>query len=348
MFYVKQIFLKGCETMVYSEIYNNLKEKGKKVVDIFSFENRLSNFLTSMFDSKGDNLFNQGKWDRCEFELLLLLTGKVAVWKLNGELVFSTVDFIGNIDFMGVGKDANCTTLNGHNKVFSDWRNSKDVVIIFNNENHTPDMNVERYASLMGETWTSIRSAVQGTRYSKVFCVANQQEQQEVQTAIDSVKDGKPMIVRSNRILPTSEQTINSIKLTDFQESDKIQYLSTFMTYIERNFINLYGMASQGADKVAQQNEAEIKNGAFSSWVEVISRLTERKKGFEKVKEVFGVEIDYDLSEVWKKEYDRLFAEVEENNTEGNDIPEELFDGGESEDTNEEDIEETEKEGDEE
>ena len=337
--------------MVYSEIYNNLKEKGKKVVDIFSFENRLSNFLVSMFDSKGDNLFTQRKWDRCDFELLLLLTGKVAVWKLDGELVFSTVDFIGNIDFMGIGKDANCTTLNGHNKVFKDWRTSEEVVIIFNNENHTPDMNVERFANLMCETWVSMRSAVQGTRYNKVFCVANQQEQQEVQTAIDRVKDGKPMIVRSNRMTPVSEQTINSIKLTDFQESDKIQYLSTFMTYIERNFINLYGMASQGADKVAQQNDAEIKNGAFSSWVEVLSRLSERKIGFEKVKEVFGVDINYDLSEVWKKEYDRLFAEVEEiekGNEDGIDDTSEVPVDEESEQTDKEDFEKTEKEGDEE
>lgn len=331
--------------MVYTEIYNSLKEKGKKTVDLFSFENRLSNFLVSMFDTKGDNLFNQRKWDRCEFELLLLLTSKVAVWKLDEELVFSTVDFIGNIDFMGVGKDANCTTLNGHNKVFADWRESDEVVIIFNNENHTPDMNVERFANLMTETWTSIRSAVQGTRYSKVFCVANQQEQQEVQTSIDSVKDGKPMIVRSNRILPSSEQTINSIKLTDFQESDKIQYLSTFMTWVERNFINQYGMASQGADKVAQQNEAEVKNGAFSSWVEVLSRLSERKAGFEKVKEVFGVDIDYGLSEVWKKEYERLFTEVEKNNSEGIDLSQNVPEGAESEETVTEDIEETEPEG---
>lgn len=334
--------------MVYSEIYNNLKEKGKKIIDLFSFENRLSNFLCSMFETKGDNLFNQRKWDRCEFELLLLLTGKVAVWKLENELVFSTVDFIGNIDFMGIGKDANCTTLNGHNKVFSDWRNSKEVVIIYNNENHTPDMNVERFANLMSETWTSMRSAVQGTRYSKVFCVANQQEQTEVQTAIDRVKDGKPMIVRSNRMTPASEQTINSIKLTDFQESDKIQYLSTFMTYIERNFINLYGMASQGADKVAQQNEAEVKNGAFSSWVEVLSRLAERKTGFEKVKEIFGVDIDYELSEVWQKEYDRLFAEVEELEKDDEseiDDTSTVPDDEESEPTNEEDIEETEKKG---
>ena len=249
---------------------------------------------------------------------------------------------------MGIGKDANCTTLNGHNKVFSDWRNSKEVVIIFNNENHTPDMNVGRFACLMSETWTSMRSAVQGTRYSKVFCVANQQEQQEVQTAIDSVKDGKPMIVRSNRMTPASEQTINSIKLTDFQESDKIQYLSTFMTWIERNFINLYGMASQGADKVAQQNEAEIKNGAFSSWVEVISRLTERKKGFEKVKEVFGVDIDYELSKVWQKEYDRLFSEVEELekvDDAGTDDTSTVPNDEESEQSDKEDIEETEKKG---
>jgi len=340
--------------MVYSEIYNSLKEKGKKVVDIFSFEYRLSNFLVSMFDSKGDNLFNQQKWDRCEFELLLLLTGKVAVWKLDGELVFSSVDFIGNIDFMGVGKDANCTTLNGHNKVFSDWRTSDEVVIIFNNENHSPDMNVERFACLMTETWTSMRSAVQGTRYSKVFCVANQQEQSEVQTAIDSVKDGRPMIVRSNRMTPASGQTINSIKLTDFQESDKIQYLSTFMTWIERNFINLYGMASQGADKVAQQNVAEIKNGAFSSWVEVLSRLEERKTGFAKVKEVFGVDINYELSEVWKKEYDRLFSEVEELEKEGEsrmDDSSTVPNDEESEQADKEDIEEdeeSEKEGDEE
>ena len=120
------------------------------------------------------------------------------------------------------------------------------------------------------------------------------------------------------------------------------------MTYIERNFINLYGMASQGADKVAQQNEAEIKNGAFSSWGEVLSRLSERKKGFEKIKEVFGVEIDYDLSEVWKKEYERLFAEVEEMekvDESGIDDSSTVPDDEEIEPTDKEDIEEIEKEG---
>ena len=107
-------------------------------------------------------------------------------------------------------------------------------------------------------------------------------------------------------------------------------------------------MASQGADRVAQENEAEIKNGAFSSWVEVLSRLSERKKGFEKVKEVFGVDIDYELSEVWQKEYDRLFAEVEEmekNDESGNDDTSTVPVDEKSEPTDKENIEEIKKEG---
>ena len=82
--------------------------------------------------------------------------------------------------------------------------------------------------------------------------------------------------------------------------------------------------------------------------MEVLRRLSERKRGFEKVKEVFGVEIDYELSEVWKKEYDRLFAEVEEMEKEdesGNDDSSTVSDDEESEPTVKEDIEEIEKEG---
>ena len=105
-------------------------------------------------------------------------------------------------------------------------------------------------------------------------------------------------------------------------------------------------MAAQGADKVEQQNEAEKKNETFSSWVEVLSRLGERKKGFEKVKEVFRVEIDYELSEVWKKEYDRLFAEVEElekNDESRIDDSSTVSVDEKSEQTDKEDIEENEE-----
>ena len=82
--------------------------------------------------------------------------------------------------------------------------------------------------------------------------------------------------------------------------------------------------------------------------MEVLSRLSERKKGFEKVKEVFEVEIDYELSEVWQKEYERLFAEVEEMekvDESGIDDSSTVSVDEKSEPTDKEDIEEIEKEG---
>ena len=63
---------------------------------------------------------------------------------------------------------------------------------------------------------------------------------------------------------------------------------------------------------------------------------------------MFGVEIDYELSEVWQKEYDRLFAEVEEMekvDESGIDDSSTVPDDEEIEPTDNEDIEEIEKEG---
>lgn len=325
---------KGSEKLSYS----NLKAKIQKKIDIFSYENKNANFIVSMFETNGENPFTTGKWDRCEFENLLLSSGKLAIWENDGELIFSEVTFIGNIDFMGIGKDANCITFNGISKTFENWRENPNVVIVYNNENHTPDYNIERFANIMAETWVSMKCAIIGTRYSKALGVSNEQERNSVESAIASNNDGKPLVLMSNNLFP-EEKNIDSIRLTDFSESDKIQYLSTYMSWLERNFINQYGMASQGGDKVAQQNEAEIMNGAFSSWVEVLSRLNERKKGFEKVKERFGVDISYDLSEVWKKEYKRLFSEVENRSEERVDVSQDVERSEESEQTNKEDVE---------
>lgn len=309
-------------------MYADLKAKNKKRLSLLSNTNRLANFVISMFETTetDTNPFYKN-WEFNDFESNLLYYGVIAIWydDIEENYVFSHVDFIGNIDFQGIGKDANCTTENGHNKVFKNWRNNKEVVIIFNNSNHSPDLNIERYADLQNETWISIDCGVKGTRYNKLISVSDEKTRIGVENAINSCNDGKPMLAMSSNlnIFENNENSINSVKLTDFNESDKIQYLSALSTWIERDFINKYGMASQGMDKIAQQNTEEIKNGAFSSWVEVLSRLKERKEGFEKVKEYFGLDIPYDFSNVWKKEYERLFENkgvlIDENT--GNDEP---------------------------
>ena len=62
-------------------------------------------------------------------------------------------------------------------------------------------------------------------------------------------------------------------------------------------------------DKIAQQTVAEINNGAWCSWVEVLSRLRERINGYEKCNKIFGTDFGCALSETWENEYNRLFSE---------------------------------------
>lgn len=295
-------------------MYSALKEIDKKVISELNYQDKFANILVSMFDTERTNTnpFFE-KWEKEEFENMLLKFGYVAIWfdEFEKNYVFSQCEFVGNIDFMGKGVDLFCATQNGHSKTFANWRENKEVVVIFNNDSHTKDLNVERYAEMSTETWVSMLSAIIGTRYNDILIAKDEKTKTALKTVMENSKNGIPHVVVSDNILAdlNEQQMINHIQLSDFKNSDKIQYLSNFMTFIERNFFNLYGMTTQGSDKIAQQTKAEVENGIFCSWIEVLSRLKERQKGFKEVKEKFNIDIPYKLSEVWEKEYNRIFEE---------------------------------------
>lgn len=295
-------------------MYSALKEIDKKVISELNYQDKFANILVSMFDTEETNTnpFFE-KWEKEEFENMLLKFGYVAIWfdELEKNYVFSQCEFIGNIDFMGKGVDLFCSTQNGHSKTFSNWRENEDVVVIFNNDSHTKDLNIERYAEMSTETWVSMLSAIIGTRYNDILIAKDEKTKIALKTVLENSKNGIPYVVVSDNILAdlNEQEMINHIQLSDFKNSDKIQYLSNFMTFIERNFFNLYGMTTQGSDKIAQQTKAEVENGIFCAWIEVLSRLKERQKGFKEVKEKFNIDIPYKLSEVWEKEYNRIFEE---------------------------------------
>lgn len=310
-------------------MYSNLKEIEKKVIDEFNYQDKFANILVSMFETEktDTNPFFQ-KWEKEDFESMLLKFGSVAIWFDDVEkmYVFSQCQMIGNIDFMGKGKDLFCVTENGHSKTFKNWRDNKDVVVIFNNDNHSRDLNIERYAEMSTETWISMLSAIIGTRYNDILIAKDEKTRLALKEVLEKSKKGVPFIVTSDNILAelNDKDMVSHIQLSDFKNSDKIQYLSNFMTFIERNFYNIYGMTTQGADKIAQQTKAEVENGIYCAWIEVLSRLNERIKGFEEVKEKFELDIPYKLSEVWEKEYNRIFKVEEIGKTEETEETEEI------------------------
>ena len=290
-------------------MFSQLNLKTQKEVVNFSYQDKFANFLISMFEYFGEQ-FESGEWEKDIFETILLKNGMIAIWKLNDKIIFSECNRIGNIDFDGLGKDLFCVTRNGISKTFDNFKKSNEVVVIYNNDSHTYDFNIDKFADLMTETWISLKAGILGTRYNDIILVDNEKDKTEFKNAIDLSNTGKPILLKSNskNIFDDNKQ-YEHIQLSDIKNSDKLQYIANTMSFIEREFYNMYGMTTQGSDKIAQQTEAEINNGAWCSWVEVLSRFHERIKGFEKCNETFGTDFVCALSETWENEYNRLFSE---------------------------------------
>lgn len=299
----------------------NQKLKIEKRLDNFSYADKYASILINMFatrETETNPFYNSPYWDFCFVESVLLLNGCGAVWfdEIDNQYVFSACDRIGDIDSEGHGKDLFCVTMNGHSKTFKDYINNDKVVVIWNNKSHSCDINVGRFAKNATETWTSIKACLVGTRYNNIVSCTSEQEKKALDIAIENVEVGKPITISSDNVLGLSEDGIKRISLTDVKDSDKIQYLDNHLTWLNRTFLNNYGLTTQGSDKIAQQSKDEVNNGALASWVEPISRLNERKLGFAKVKEKFGLDIPYEFSELWTNEYRKVINELEIDDTE--------------------------------
>ena len=284
--------------------YDNLKEQLKTKYQVLSNEEQLLTMLISMFDYDIDIPF--------EFiEFFLLTTGKCAFWENDEKLIVSQCQFIGNIDEYGIGKDIVCTTLNGKQKTFKNWRENDNVVVMYNNDTYTPDMNFPKFASYFAEVEKSLHHLIINTRYSNIIRAKDDKERAIYTKAIESNESGKPNVVVSNNIF--GDDTDNPIlNLTDPTQADKIQYLSKYHEDLRRRLSNIYGMSSSGTEKIAQQSTKEIENGRSICWIVPVNRLNNRTKAINDINKKFKTNYSVDFSETWKKEYEKWKKEMSE------------------------------------
>ena len=199
-------------------------------------------------------------------------------------------------------------TLSNKQNFFPKWEESKDVVIIFNDNIGMPDLNIDRISKYLSDVDKSIENAILNTRSNKIYRAKDEKEKKAIESAIESNKDGRPSAIISSNILndmlsEAKEQIV--VDLTDPTQVDKIQYLCNLHTTILRRMQTIYGMMTAGTDKIAQQSVTEINNGSSFSFIVPLDRLEERKKGIEKVNELFNTNISVDFGEAMKREYEK-------------------------------------------
>ena len=278
--------------------YNNLKERLKTKYQVVSNEEQLLNMLISMFN-----------YDRLDvpkefIEFFLLFNGKCAFWKNNDKLIVTECEFIGNIDEYGIGMDVCCTTLNGKQKIFKDWRNNENVVVMYNNDTFTSDLNFSKFASYFAEVEKSLHHLVLNSRVSNMIKAKDEKERIVYTTALESNELGRPSVVVSTDIFDETEKD-PVVRLTDPTLSDELQYLSKYHEDLRRRLSNLYGMTTSGTEKIAQQSSKEIENGSSICWIIPLDRLRNRQKAIDELNTKLGLNASVSFSECWDVEYNK-------------------------------------------
>lgn len=301
--------------MLYDTIanrFNLLKDKHKKLETQESYENMLSVIVSSMFEYEHKGVANI---DFTIFELSLLATGLVAVWKDGDNIVVTPCECVGHPDKLGRGKDLICYFVGG-TKRFSNWKDSNEVVVVFNNELGESDYTIDRYASYLTETDISASACLRNCRYSSIIPVEDTKQQAVLDEVLQKCETGTPQAFVSSNIaekLFTDTGETKVLHLTDVKNSDKLQYISHYRDDLFRQFFTLYGMSTNSTSKMAQQTTAEITDANNSSNILPLNMLKWRKYGIDEINSTFGTTWGVKLSECWEKQIKKPLNVSREN-----------------------------------
>ena len=285
-------------------MFNELKEKYKKVYTDNGYEDLLLTDIASMFD-----------WnfsvdiDTRFIELYLLIFGECAIWELDGNLIASVCNRCGSPNVNGLGKDLICITGNGVSRTFSDFESRTDVVYIRNNKFATPDLNIQPTASILSELYTSLRHNVINARYTPIVVAHDSRAKTAIENVLNSNNGTEIQVVLSDNIFDTAKE--NVLNVTDVNAQDKIQYINHAHDDVLRQFYSIYGLDTCGTSKMAQQSADEINAGCNARMVLPMDRLSERQEGARKIVEFFGIDCSVDFSLPWKREFARVTPHAE-------------------------------------
>ena len=210
-------------------------------------------------------------------------------------------------------------------------KNHEEVIVCRNNPLIIPNtIKNEWFSSLREENDKSLMALIIMTRYSKALVAYSDQQKKQIEAAMENIKEGVPIVFTSSII-----EELNQLDLTNPQDVDKIQYLSSFAGEVDKREANLKGVDLEILDKRAQVTSNELKQYDDITTLEYTIAYNERLRFVEEMKENgFELEIvrnpiffdeptkeDIDDGEFEVKEEEENNEEVKEDdneNSEGN------------------------------
>ena len=221
-----------------------------------------------------------------------------------GKIVIGIADLMSTSYYNYQKGDTVNITMIGSNKVFNK-RLGIDCELIFNNSTRTPTIDVMTFSSLLTELDVSLAKIIKMTRYVDVPVVNNEKEKQQVEEIFNAIEDGNLKAITSfkndidkliSQYTDSQENEIKTIKLTDVDKSNNIQYLTLLRNSLKEFFFTKYGHSIRNTVKSAQQTKDEVNDLSVTSLILPTNMLKNRKQGWERVNTLFGTNYTCEFS----------------------------------------------------
>lgn len=283
-------------------LFSDLKPKHKSFLTEISYQDVLAEYVLGMLEYP--NFPVEIEYVRY-LDFLLLKEGKAALYKSSywGRWVIGNVSFEGiDLNEYGMLQDAHVFDRAGHDELFKDWLNSQDCFVFFNNRNHTPDINIPRYADLLAKIDISLNANIVNSRMSPIVVAKDNNTKNQLAEIIKQNHDGHTEVITSPNILNDAGDDITVVNITDVNASDKIQYLLHAKDDLTREFLNLYGLHITGTGKMAQQSVEEITGSNNAALVIPYEMMKARNDTLQRFNALYGLNVVCQLSKSWERE----------------------------------------------
>lgn len=167
-------------------------------------------------------------------------------------------------------------------------KNHEEVIVCGNTPLFRP-FNEERsfYAMMKEETDKSIKAQLINSRLNKAFMADSDNKKKQIEKAYEAFKEGFPMIIVTGLL-----EGLDTVDLTDPDDIEKMQYLSSFYQTLEKREANDFGVDLENIDKKAQVTSEEIRQYNDVTSLEYLIMWEMRQNFVEEMKENgFDIEI---------------------------------------------------------
>lgn len=291
-----EVLTQGIDTPKYNNTLNKI-----------SNTNYLVSILASTFEYR--NLPEEINHRFIEFYLIKLGLCGFMKDKKSGKYVVFPCTRTGEVDEYGLGTEF----VGAYPYKEAQGVIGKDGILIQNNMLAIPDTDIKYTVDVLGELQKSIKNNIKFSRLAPIPVVNNNADWQKVKDALKKIDKGELDVIMSAFNIANLDlgdgKSFDIINLTDVNASEKLANLSRMYDDTLKVFFNKHGQALQTQNKSAQQTSDEIHGMDSTSFIYPLSKLKERKDAIDKINSLYGLNIEVDFSDAWKREFDTFMED---------------------------------------